>query len=250
MVAHCMILSSAEDKRYQRELEDQLAVYVQQGVLTLSGLGDAPAGADESQWRAQALEQAEVILLLLSPRLERQEQGLLAMALDRRVSGARVIPILLKPFDLSASRYRDLVVLPRSGVPVSEHPRRDKAWLEIAKEVRELLSEQTKQTAKGQTAGKPLLSWLHLSDLHFGHGSTGYRYDQQRVLAALTDDVTRQVSNGLLAQPDLILITGDVAFSGADLNRAPVEDEYQHATNWLATLAGSLCKICHAVAMG
>lgn len=240
MVALCMILASAEDKRYQRELEDQLAVYVQQGVLTLSGLGDAPAGADESQWRAQALEQAEVILLLLSPRLERKEQGLLAMAFERRVSGARVIPILLKPFDLSASRYRDLVVLPRSGVPVNEHSRRDNAWLEIAKEVRELLSEQTKQTAKGQTAGKPLLSWLHLSDLHFGHGSTGYRYDQQRVLAALTDDVTRQVSNGLLAQPDLILITGDVAFSGADLNRAPVEDEYQHATNWLATLAGSL----------
>ncbi len=239
-MAAVLILASAEDKKYQRELEDQLAVYVQQGLLTLRGLGDAPAGADERQWRARALDQAEVILLLVSPRLERNEPGLLSTALDRRETGARVIPILLKPFDLSASRYRDLVVLPRSGVPVIEHLRRDSAWLVIAKEVRELLSELPKLTTNGQTTGKPLLSWLHLSDLHFGHGNTGHRYDQQRVLAALTDDVRRQVSNRLLAQPDLILITGDVAFSGGDLNRAPVEDEYQHAAHWLATLAGSL----------
>lgn len=240
MAVRCMILASAEDKKYQGELEDQLAVYVQQGILTLSGLGGAPAGADERQWRARALGQAEVILLLVSPRLERSEPDLLSAALDRRESGARVIPILLKPFDFSASRYRDLVALPRNGVPVSAHSRRDKAWLEIAKELRELLSEPTKQNAKGATGVKPLLSWLHLSDLHFGHGTSGHRYNQQRMLATLAEDVKKQVSDGILTQPDLILITGDIAFSGGDLNRAPVEDEYTHAATWLAALAASL----------
>lgn len=240
MAVRCMMLASTEDKKYQGELEDQLAVYVEQGILTLSGLGDAPAGADEHQWRVQALEKAEVILLLVSPRLERNEPELLSAALDRRESGVRVIPILLKPFDLSASRYRDLVVLPRNGVPISEHPRREKVWLQIAKELREVLSETTTQTTKGATGGRPLLSWLHLSDLHFGHGTSGHRYNQQRVLAALAEDVRKQVRVGILTQPDLILITGDIAFSGGDLNRAPVEDEYRHATTWLAALAGSL----------
>lgn len=240
MAVRCMILASAEDKKYQGELEDQLAVYEQLGILSVCRLGDAPAGVYESHWRAQALEDAEVILLLLSPRLERKEQALLAAALDRRKAGVRVIPILLRPFDLSASRYRDLVALPRSGVPVSEHPRRDKAWLEIAKEVRELLTERAMQTKEAAPAGTRLLSWLHLSDLHFGHGSTGHRYNQQRVLAALADDVQKQVEEGLLPQPDLILITGDIAFSGGDLNRVPVEDEYRQAATWLAALASSL----------
>lgn len=240
MAVRCMILASAEDKKYQGELEDQLAVYEQQGILALCRLGDAPAGANKNQWRAQALEQAEVILLLVTPRLERNEPGLLSAALHRRESGVRVIPILLKPFDLTASRYRDLVVLPRNGVPVSTRPRRDSAWLEIAKELRELLPEMAKPGTKEATAGMPLLGWLHLADLHFGHGSSGHRYNQQRVLATLADDVRKQVSDGMVAQPDLILITGDIAFSGGDLNRAPVEDEYGHAATWLAALASSL----------
>lgn len=244
MAVHCLILAATEDQKYQRELEDQLAVYVQQGLLTLGSLDVAPAGAVATHWRDQALEQAGIIVILISPRFERDEVDLLAAAVTRRNAGARVVPVLLKPIDVTATRYRNLVVLPRSGQPVLEHARRDRAWLEIAKELRAPLPTQPKTTPPLATpvCAKEtlLLCWLHLSDLHFGHGSTSHRYNQQRVLTALAHDVQAQVRAGSVPRPDLLLITGDIAFSGGDLNRPPVENEYGQAAAWLDGLAASL----------
>lgn len=244
MAVRCLILAAAEDRKYREELEAQLAVYVQQGLLTLGSLAEPPAGADAARWREQALGQAEVIVILVSPRFERDESTLLAAALGRRSAGVHVVPILLKPIDIKATRYRDLVVLPRSGQPVLEHARRDRVWFEVAKALRALLPESTeaapRAVAPASTTEAPLVSWLHLSDLHFGHGSVGHRYNQQRVLAALAQDVRAQIQGGTLPRPDLILVTGDIAFSGGDLNRPPVGDEYDHAAAWLDGLATSL----------
>lgn len=244
MAVHCLILAATEDRKYQRELEDQLAVYVQQRFLTLGSLDGAPAGAEVTRWREQLLGQAGVIVILISPRFERTEADLLAAAVARRNAGVRVVPVLLKSIDVIATRYRDLVVLPRNGMPILEQPRRDRAWLDVAKELRALLpgTAEMAQTGAGPGAGTEtlLLSWLHLSDLHFGHGSTSHRYNQQRMLAALAQDIRGQVRAGTVPSPDLILVTGDIAFSGGDQSRPPVEDEYGHAAAWLDGLASSL----------
>jgi predicted MPP superfamily phosphohydrolase len=56
------------------------------------------------------------------------------------------------------------------------------------------------------------MTWLHLSDLHFRTGE-GHTWDEDIVLRALLDDVREHVRKGLV--PDLILVSGDVAFSGA-----------------------------------
>ena len=34
----------------------------------------------------------------------------------------------------------------------------------------------------------PLLRWLHLSDLHFGHGDAHHRFDQKAVMSAILKD--------------------------------------------------------------
>jgi len=57
------------------------------------------------------------------------------------------------------------------------------------------------------------VTWLHLSDLHFKVGSELITYNQAVVLNALWEDIARQISNGL--QPDFIVFSGDVAFSGS-----------------------------------
>jgi len=241
MHTRCLILAATEDKKYESELEDQLAVYVQQDLLAVCSIQDAPPGVNQQDWQREQITQAELILVLVSPRLERKYPALVDAALHRRTAGARVIPILIRSIDVQATRYRHLVILPRSGGPVCEQGSRNKVWLEIVKEVRALLPATIQAPAnRSSVAGQPRVSWLHLSDLHFGHGSTSHRYNQQRLLAALSQDVLAQVTDGTLPSPDLILVTGDIAFSGGDLNRAPVVEEYRHAASWLDALASSL----------
>lgn len=62
---------------------------------------------------------------------------------------------------------------------------------------------------------------LHLSDFHFRAGTT---WDADPVLRALARTIGEEAAGGL--QPDLVVITGDLAFSG----RA---DEYRLAKQWL-----------------
>lgn len=73
-----------------------------------------------------------------------------------------------------------------------------------------------------------LFSWIHLSDLHFGHGTPTHRWDQAIVLDALATDIAGQ-GNGSYPIPQALLVTGDIAFSGA--GRSP--DEYTQAETWL-----------------
>lgn len=241
MAIHCLILASREDQKFERELRIRLVVFEREGQLRVGGIHDAPAGTEVAPWQAQAIAQANLIVLLVSPRLEADEPTLVAAALERRAAGVSVIPVLLRPIDVAASRYRDLVMLPRSGTSVTAHRSRDIVWPEITKELRERMSESVNRPTQQPAMGERLLAaWLHVSDLHFGHGDVGHGYNQQRVLSALAEDVRTQVHMGRLPSPDLIFVTGDIAFSGGDLRRFPVEDEYGKAASWLDELAASV----------
>jgi hypothetical protein len=79
-----------------------------------------------------------------------------------------------------------------------------------------------------------LFSWIHLSDIHFGHGDTEHRWDQKLVLDQLKQDLQKARSAGAPA-PEAVFITGDVAFSGA--GRSPTE--YTDAKQWLDGFAAA-----------
>ncbi|MDB4930725.1 MAG: hypothetical protein JWM10_3209 [Myxococcaceae bacterium] len=79
-----------------------------------------------------------------------------------------------------------------------------------------------------------LFSWIHLSDIHIGHGGASHVADQQLVLGALRDDVAAQIDAGH-PRPDVILVTGDIAFSGSCV----AKDEYDRAARWLREVAAA-----------
>ncbi|MBK8251595.1 MAG: metallophosphoesterase [Polyangiaceae bacterium] len=87
------------------------------------------------------------------------------------------------------------------------------------------------------TSGEPtvLFSWVHLSDIHFGHGSASYRWDQTFVMDALARDLQSLSTHSLLAlpSPQAIFITGDIAFSGK-------KTQYDEARRWIEKVVGSL----------
>jgi predicted MPP superfamily phosphohydrolase len=80
-----------------------------------------------------------------------------------------------------------------------------------------------------------LFSWVHISDIHFGHGDAKHRWDQQLVLTALTEDAER-CAELRLPHMDAILVTGDLAFSG----NVRYQDEYTGVARWLKKLAVAL----------
>jgi tetratricopeptide (TPR) repeat protein/predicted phosphodiesterase len=74
-----------------------------------------------------------------------------------------------------------------------------------------------------------LFTWIHVSDLHFGHGGAEHGYDQRLVLEELREDAAKLLQEEGLTPPDAVLVTGDVAFSGTD-------EQYEQAKHWLEKL--------------
>ena len=79
---------------------------------------------------------------------------------------------------------------------------------------------------------RTLLSWLHLSDLHFGHPSAAHGHDRQLVLAELRKDLKRWGKGGR-PRPGHVIVTGDVAFQGA-------KEEFEEAGAVFADVARQL----------
>ncbi len=72
---------------------------------------------------------------------------------------------------------------------------------------------------------RPLFSWLHLSDLHFGHGSTAYQWDQRNLLNCLERDIETATKEWReLPAIGAIFVTGDVAFSGGATSKSEYRD--------------------------
>jgi hypothetical protein len=78
------------------------------------------------------------------------------------------------------------------------------------------------------------LTWLHLSDIHFGAGGPYIKMERDDILAALLDDIDRM--REVVPIIDQVIVSGDVAFSGGSLSR----DEYEDATQFLTRLGTSL----------
>jgi type I restriction enzyme M protein len=76
----------------------------------------------------------------------------------------------------------------------------------------------------------PLFSWVHLSDIHIGHGGASHQWDQRLVLAALRRDIAELAQQPDFPRPDAILVTGDIAFSGQ-------REQYEVAKVWLLDVA-------------
>lgn len=76
--------------------------------------------------------------------------------------------------------------------------------------------------------------WLHVSDIHLGHGAIDTQQDQTDVLAVARADIKTLVGDG--NGIDAIFVTGDIAFSGG----AKSQKEYTQATDWLRSIANDI----------
>jgi TIR domain len=138
---------SHKDEELRKELEDHLALLRRQGVI--SGWHDRMIGAGED-WRGKLdknLDEAQIILLLISPSFLASDYCYdveTKRALERHDKGeATVIPVLLRPVDWEGAPFARLQGLPIDPRPVTTWTNKDEAFMNIAQGIRRVAKEMT-----------------------------------------------------------------------------------------------------------
>ncbi len=80
-----------------------------------------------------------------------------------------------------------------------------------------------------------LFRWIHLSDIHTGHGDTTNVWDQRLVLEEIVRDIALQRRSQPEPPFDAVLVTGDIANTGA----GRLATEYADAATWLRNVGNA-----------
>ena len=127
---------SHRDERLRNRLESHLAVLKRNGLI--ESWHDRKIGAG-NEWKNSIdtnLEAADVILLLVSADFLNSEYCYdveMKRALERHEQGsAKVIPVILRACDWTASPFGKLQALPTDAKPVTSWTNRDEAFTDIA----------------------------------------------------------------------------------------------------------------------
>jgi len=135
-----------EDQRLQEEVKKYLRMLEREGLI--QGWDDRMIGAG-TEWEGQileALERADVVLLLISADFLSSDYCWdveMARALMRHnAREALVVPIILRPCPWQGAPFAKLQCLPRDAIPVVSWKPTDEGYLNVAEGLREALKER------------------------------------------------------------------------------------------------------------
>ncbi|MDQ2887902.1 MAG: TIR domain-containing protein, partial [Chloroflexota bacterium] len=146
-----------EDEALLRQLHTHLSLLKRQGLIATWHDREIVAGSDWAGVIDAHLEQASIILLLVSADFIASRycyQVEMQRALERHEAGqARVIPIALRPADWKDMPFASLQALPTDARAVTSWGNQDEAWVNVVAGIRRaiadlsLLSESTTRKA-------------------------------------------------------------------------------------------------------
>jgi len=139
------ICYAREDEELRKILEKQLKNLNRQGLIDVWHDREISAGTEWEEAIHQRLDEAHIILLLISPDFIASDYSYdkeMTRAMERHEAGeARVIPILLRPSDWEETPFGKLQFLPTDAVPVTRWSNHDDAFLNVAKGIRKTVQE-------------------------------------------------------------------------------------------------------------
>lgn len=142
---------SHKDEALKEELEVHLSTLKRQGKINPWQDRALEAGTEWDPQIKAALESAQIILLLITPRFMASDyinDVELARAMARHRAGtARVIPIILKPVDLAGTPIAQLQALPKDAKPVTRWEDQDEAFLNVVLGIRRVVDALNAQPA-------------------------------------------------------------------------------------------------------
>jgi hypothetical protein len=145
--AKVFISYAYKDQKWLEELRVHLSSLERQAIIDVWSFGQIRAGVDVTQEINSRLEEADIILLLISSDyLASTSSDIEVMrSLERTRAGeAIVIPIILRPVDWRASPISELQALPSGARPISTWPDRDEALADVAEGIRKAVESLKK----------------------------------------------------------------------------------------------------------
>ncbi|HZS03899.1 MAG TPA: TIR domain-containing protein [Blastocatellia bacterium] len=144
---------SHKDEMFLDELNTHLKLLQRMGLIKIWSDRRIEMGESWKEQLDQQLEQAQIILLLVSADYLASDFAHdveMKYALEKHYSGEAVaIPVLLRPTAWQESPLASIQALPPNGRPISTWENRDEAWVEVVKGIREAIArfENSQQSA-------------------------------------------------------------------------------------------------------
>ena len=135
------------DERLRDELDKHLSPLRRSALVEIWHDRRIIPGTELDEEIDRHLLTADLVLLLISPDFINSDycyRREMRAALRRHAKGlARVIPIILRPVDWAGTPIGRLLAAPRDAKPVTTWHRRDDAFLDVAKSIRQAAQEAT-----------------------------------------------------------------------------------------------------------
>lgn len=134
---------SHDDEQYRDQLEKHLALLRREGLIESWHDRRIQAGNPLAQEIDRHLEQADVVLLLVSASFLYSDYCYsieMQRAMERQKSGeATVIPVIVRPCDWKSAPFGKLMAVPRDGKAIVTWANYDEAYTDVARRVREIV---------------------------------------------------------------------------------------------------------------
>ena len=145
--ARLFLSYAAADEPFSGELQKHLAPLLRHNIIDIWSANQIPAGTSWASEIDLRLQEANLILLLISPDYLISPYSDLEMyqAIVKHNAGETVtLPIILRPTDWEALPISKLKVLPSNGVPIVKWSSRDEAWVNVVSDIRKVIEELRK----------------------------------------------------------------------------------------------------------
>lgn len=146
---------SHADEDLRDTLEKHLAAMKHQGLIETWHDRCIQAGDEFDQEIAQNLEEADIILLLVSADFIASKYCYdieMNRAMERHHAGeARVVPVILRACDWHDTLFGKLLAVPKDGKPIRSWPDLDDAFHDVAQALKKITKEQGGQKVVSNT---------------------------------------------------------------------------------------------------
>lgn len=127
-----------QDQASVTTLETSLALLKRQGIIVNWHKDRLDAGSVIATEVDRQLQDADIILLLISPDFIEQCFDFIERAMQRhRAGSAIVIPIFLRPTFVAGTSFDELASLPKNRKPITTWARPDEAWLDVVQGIQQ-----------------------------------------------------------------------------------------------------------------
>lgn len=137
-----ILVYNPDDASYAEGISSHLFPPIRKGTISIFDIHqDVLPTDDRKQVLERELQQADLVLVLISNHLYKRATQKIALEVEEQVGTKRVIPIKVTPFNMDDTPFKRLQGLPISGKSLSEYDNRDSAMYEISKAIINLVDK-------------------------------------------------------------------------------------------------------------